>query len=1103
MRTRTERRPRSWLLATLALWPGLTLAQLVITDNFTGGSSAFNWRALNGACLTAGDGTGTIPACQGLSYYTSRGSLLVGGVSGRLPDPLGRGALRLTNGDTGTGSNGDNQTGAVVSNFTFPTNQGLQVTFTTVTYGGDRLNGTGADGITFFLMDGANPPSVGALGGSLGYSCSNGNGVFDGVNGGYIGLGIDEYGNFSNPGDNTDTGPGFWPGRISLRGAGDTNWASLSARFPHYYPPGLNAAQQAQAVRNTCRTGALWNYSGGRRTDANGQSVNHASATSERLAFNYPLITYRDFGATIANQQATAYPKRDLAVPITYNLKITEDGYLDLGYSVNGGTLQTLISRQRITDSNGPLPASFRFGFSSGTGGGSNVHEITCFKAEPSTLAEGSAGSNTQRTGQLMTGTQAYFAYYHPINSWGQLTATDLIADTLGNVFLAPNANWDGHCTLTGGDCPSKGSGATVTAQGPTQRALLTFDGTSGVPFQWASLTAAQRSALTAGDSTATAGRLQYLRGDRSGEVASGGSFRNRTGVLGDIIDSSPTWVGAPSAAYPERFVDQLYGIVGPESAYSGFRNSGAARPHVVYVGANDGFLHGFRAGSTAAAGTYDRSTNDGRELIAYMPAQVLSTIHSTNGNYAFSNPQYSHNAFVNATPGVGDLYVGGAWRTWLVGGLGTGGNPGGPPGDANAVGVGTIYVLDITNPGAFSESAAASIVVGEWTSATLQCGGTACGQHLGSQVGTPLIRRLHNGSWGVIFGNGLNSASGTAGIYVMIVSPSGARSFRFLDTGVASSAPRNGIAAVTAADLDGDRVTDYVYAGDALGNVWRFDLTSQDPSQWGSPTRVFTVPGGQPITSRVSVVSVPDAVSKARSRVLVAFGTGRRFPQTQSSPSSYATGTHALYGVWDWNMASWNTLAASSGKTFIALAAPQSPTVGQLQTQSVLTSVPAASGVPALRTVSQFSVCWKDSTGCSANPQFGWRLVLPGAGEQVVFDPQVISGLFVVNTSIPGVTQALTCTTQPPSGYTMAVSVGSGGAPPASAFSPTADGLFGQIGGQTVAGAGLNATGSMTLVRSGGQTSFVYQTTSGTGSTKRINISGLVGSRLTWRKIR
>src|SRR5262249_15495487 len=162
----------------------------------------------------------------------------VGGVTGRIyptPDPIGQGALRLTNGDYQAGSNGDYQTGAVITKDVYPTTKGVQITWTSVTYGGDNNNGTGADGMTFFLADGGadathqNAVSVGATGGSLGYSCSNGNPVADGVYGGYLGIGIDEYGNFSNKGDTTSTGPGAKANRISLRGSGSTNWKWLNA----------------------------------------------------------------------------------------------------------------------------------------------------------------------------------------------------------------------------------------------------------------------------------------------------------------------------------------------------------------------------------------------------------------------------------------------------------------------------------------------------------------------------------------------------------------------------------------------------------------------------------------------------------------------------------------------------------------------------------------------------------------------------------------------------------------------------------------------------------------------------------------------------------
>src|SRR5262249_34638693 len=154
-----------------------------------------------------------------------------------------------------------------------------------------------------------------------------------------------------------------------------------------------------------------------------------------------------------------------------------------------------------------------------------------------------------------------------------------------------------------------------------------------------------------------------------------------------------------------------------------------------------------------------------------------------------------------------------GAWHTWLVGGLGAGGA--------------AIYALDITDPSQFSESNAASLVIGEWTSSNISCS-SSCGNNLGLTYGTPQIRRLHDGNWGVIFGNGLKSASGDAGIFVMVINQSnGSQSFYYLSTGTAGTG--NGIAYATPADFDGDHITDYVYAGDLKGNVWRFDLTSTD----------------------------------------------------------------------------------------------------------------------------------------------------------------------------------------------------------------------------------------------------------------------------------
>lgn len=885
-------------------------AVLTVSDDFTQAAAQNSWATFDGACLTAGGGTGSIPACIGLPYY--QGQTLVGGTSGTLPDLAGAGALRLTNGFTqGHGSGfsfGFNQAGGIISNFTFAAGTGVQILFKTVTYRGNSGGnggsagvdrGDGADGMSFFLIDGTNnngaPYDMGAFGGSLGYTCSNRNfdgtlradgtpRQYDGLLNAYIGLGIDEFGNFLNPGDNTASGPGLQAGRIGLRGAGSISWKGLQAYHSALYPASLSLAQQAQAVQNTCKTGTLWDYS---------QSTPQNTGTA--------VNDYADLGASsilpasqpIANEAALT---RGDAVPIAYQLKITQDGLLSFSYSYNGGAFQSVISDHDITAANGQLPNLLRFGFAGSTGGSTNVHEILCFQANPSQLADTSVGVNQKQATQIGSGTQAFLAMYFPNDWWGRVTGSNLLYDpTTQQILVSSTANWDASCVLTGAGppngCVTTGQ-ASVTAEAPSARTMLTWNGTQGVSFQWTQLSNAQRAALDPGVSGASpSNRLNYLRGDRSNEINSSGIglYRARVSVLGDVIDSSPAWVGPPNNPYTLVWRDLLYpGNAAPENGsatYAQFVANRQTRQNVVYTGSNDGFLHGFRAGGFDASGQFVTAStpNDGVEVLAYMPGAVVRTIHDSNVNALdYSNTHYGHAFFVDAPPVTDDLYYSSAWHTWLVGGLGPGGS--------------AIYMLDVTDPTQFSESNAASLVIGEWTPNNLQCvGNTGCGQNLGNTYGTPVIRRLHNGDWGVIFGNGFGSASGDAGIFIMTVNPtSGAQAFYYLSTG--QSGTSDGIASPSPADYDGDHITDYVYAGDLLGHVWRFDLTSSDPTQWAVTTpALFTDPNGQPISTKLMVGSGP---VQGVPRAMIDFGTGMKTPLTNSSPATFSSGVHALYGT-------------------------------------------------------------------------------------------------------------------------------------------------------------------------------------------------------------
>ncbi len=113
-------------------------------------------------------------------------------------DPVGSGWLRLT-------AIAYSQRGqALYTGGSFAGAQPLVVKFNYVSWGG-----TGADGIALFLYDATQDMSDAADGGGLGY-CRGA--------GGYLGIGLDEYGNFSNANRCTSGGPGFTPQAVVIRG---------------------------------------------------------------------------------------------------------------------------------------------------------------------------------------------------------------------------------------------------------------------------------------------------------------------------------------------------------------------------------------------------------------------------------------------------------------------------------------------------------------------------------------------------------------------------------------------------------------------------------------------------------------------------------------------------------------------------------------------------------------------------------------------------------------------------------------------------------------------------------------------------------------------
>ncbi|SEA18697.1 conserved repeat domain-containing protein/Por secretion system C-terminal sorting domain-containing protein [Arachidicoccus rhizosphaerae] len=129
-------------------------------------------------------------------------------------DPINSGWLRVTKADY-------QQKGFAYINKSFPSSLGVFIDFEYSAWADSKAQYGSADGFSVFLFDAQYGPGtfkLGGNGGSLGYSYLKSGTTTQGLTGGYIGIGIDEYGNFSNPTEGRVGGPGFTPNAIVLRG---------------------------------------------------------------------------------------------------------------------------------------------------------------------------------------------------------------------------------------------------------------------------------------------------------------------------------------------------------------------------------------------------------------------------------------------------------------------------------------------------------------------------------------------------------------------------------------------------------------------------------------------------------------------------------------------------------------------------------------------------------------------------------------------------------------------------------------------------------------------------------------------------------------------
>lgn len=157
----------------------------------------------------------------------------------------------------------------------------------------------------------------------------------------------------------------------------------------------------------------------------------------------------------------------------------------------------------------------------------------------------------------------------------------------------------------------------------------------------------------------------------------------------------------------------------------------------------------------------------------------------------------------------------------------------------------------------------------------------------LGYTVGTPQIGKIRNGKYAAFLASGyaakdIDSQENKTALYVYDLKDTLGTPITKIDV----PGGKGGLSSPTLVDKDLDGIVDIAYAGDRGGNMYRFDLSDNDPNKWSVRT-IFE--GGKPITSA-------PAVSRLADKRVVIFGTGSDL----SEEDVVGTNPQYIYGIFD-----------------------------------------------------------------------------------------------------------------------------------------------------------------------------------------------------------
>jgi type IV pilus assembly protein PilY1 len=526
----------------------------------------------------------------------------------------------------------------------------------------------------------------------------------------------------------------------------------------------------------------------------------------------------------------------------------------------------------------------------------------------------GSSSSVAANSSRLGTGSVIYQAKFDSANWFGFISAFPLAdsEDVNVNGKLDSGEDVNGNGKLDGGSIGNKIWNAAELIPAFTARKLHTFNPTSqsGAAFICSELSKPQQTTLGIGNCNSLTDegvwRLNYIRGDGSHEVinpnrkdtetvrtGSNLIFRNRTyldkitgntlapdpWVLGDIVNSDPLYVSDENYRY-----DKLPGNEG--ASYNAFVIKNKARRKMLFIGANDGMLHGFD-------GEIDNNYLDaGKEIFAYIPNSVYNELVS------LSKPIYNHAYSVDGLSRVSDVYYNNVWHTVLLGSTGAGGK--------------ALFALDITDPSNFGNSNvlweisdANAIFAADLSIDTQVSRGFA--RNLGYTIPQSSIARMQDGTWVAIVANGYASANNLAVLYIIDIKTG--HLIKAIDTQAGNETNPNGLSTPIVVDTNDDKMVDVIYAGDLLGNLWKFDVSSANVSDWsiankGAPLFVACSDSANCNATRQPITGSPEVSDVGTQQLggfMVYFGTGKYFEDIDNTVANAQT--QSFYGIWDKNV--------------------------------------------------------------------------------------------------------------------------------------------------------------------------------------------------------